>query len=136
MPNAVKSRLKRHEWRALGLCILISATIWLLRALNAPATGVVELKVKYAGDSDCAVARCVPPIIEVEIEAAGFEVLGQSIVPRTRVLNLTTESLVKRGEARYAMTASLKKDLRMLIGADCEVISVSTDSILIHCEAP
>lgn len=136
MPTAVKSRLKRHEWRALGLCILISATIWLLRALNAPAVGHVEVKLRYEGDTDCAIARCIPPTVEMEIEASGFDVLGHALIPRTRVLNVQSEDIVQRGATRYVLAASIQKELRDLIRSNVEVTALSVDTIVVHCEAP
>lgn len=136
MQGAVKSRLKRHEWRALGLCILISATIWLLRALNAPAVGHIEVKLRYGGDSDCAVERCMPPLVELEIESSGFDVLGHSLIPRTRVLDLQLDDIVQRGSARYVLSSSIQKDLRDLVRGDFQVRSISVDTIFVYCEVP
>lgn len=136
MQRAVKHRLKRHEWRALLVCILVSATIWLLRALNAPASGHIVVGVRYSGDSDCAVAHCVPPSITVEIESSGFEVLGQVLLPRRRFIQIDPELLAKKGEQRYVTTESLSKELRALVGNQYTVQSLSTDSVLIVCSTP
>jgi hypothetical protein len=136
MQTAVKSRLKRHEWRALGLCILISATIWLLRALNAPAIGHVEVKLRYGGDSDCAIARCVPPLLELEIEASGFEVLGHTLIPGTRVLDLQSSDIVQRGEERYVPVTSINRELRDVVRGNAQVRSISIDTVVVYCEAP
>lgn len=136
MQAAVKSRLKRHEWRALALCILISATIWLLRALNAPAIGQVEVKLRYGGDSDCAIARCVPPLLELEFEASGFEVLGHTLIPGTHVLELQSSDIIQRGAERYVLASSIVNDLRDAVRGDLQVRSISTDTIVVYCEAP
>lgn len=136
MQRAVKHRLKRHEWRALLVCILVSATIWLLRALNAPASGHIDVAVRYGGDTDCAVAHCVPPSVTVEIASSGFEILGQVLVPRRRVIEITPELLATKGDQRYVTTEALEKEFKALVGNQYTVHSFSTDSVLIVCSAP
>lgn len=121
-------RLNRGDLRALVVCVLISATIWILRTLTEDATDIVRVPIEFLlTQEDVVLLEQDPAFIELELTASGFGILGQRYFKRERAIELTLdEDRISKGALPSSI---LRNELLRLAGNDREIVDIRPDSL-------
>ncbi len=122
--------LSRRDWRALSFCILLAATIWLLRALNKESTALIQVSVKVANGLPAGY-ELVPSTVEVELEASGFLLLRTKYFKKSKslIIEPCSPDFSSKRCATYAL--DYERDLRKIVGGDRTILKVKPDSVIL-----
>ena len=127
----IASRSK-NDWRALFVCILISASIWVLRSLTEDATDTFTVPVVFVdAPTDFDLLSSAETTIDLEVTSTGFGLLGQRYFKREKPLEITLSALPKVDGKQAISTNSLYNRARKLTGADRDVLSIEPDSLFV-----
>lgn len=123
--------LSRREWRALSFCILIAATIWLLRALNKEATTLVQVPLVVTNGLPAGY-MVASNTVEVELQASGFLLLRTKYFKRIKPLEIKACTPASSNDRCAIGVLDFERDLLKLLGNDRSIISVQPDSIIVR----
>lgn len=127
----IASRSK-NDWRALFVCILISASIWVLRSLTEDATDVFTVPVVFVDTPDGFDLVSAPTTeLDLEVTSTGFGILGQRYFKREKPLEFSLSSLPRIEGQQAVPSKSLFNRARKLIGADRDILSIQPDSMYV-----
>ncbi len=127
----IASRSK-NDWRALFVCILISASIWVLRSLTEDATDVFTVPVVFVDTPEGFDLVSAPTTeLDLEVTSTGFGILGQRYFKREKPLEFSLNSLPRIEGQQAVPSKSLLNRARKLIGADRDILSIQPDSLYI-----
>lgn len=122
--------LSRRDWRALSFCILLAATIWLLRALNKEATTLVLVSVEVSNGLPAG-CELIPSGIEVEIEASGFLLLRTKYFNKMKALSIEPCDALKLTGRCAVSTPEFERELRTIVGSDRSIVKIKPDSLIL-----
>ncbi|MDG1262106.1 MAG: hypothetical protein P8H59_03640 [Flavobacteriales bacterium] len=127
----IASRSK-NDWRALFVCILISASIWVLRSLTEDATDTFTVPVVFI-DTPAGFDLVSSPetTIDLEVTSTGFGLLGQRYFKREKPLEISLSDLPEIDGQQAIATNGLYNRARKLTGADRDVLSIAPDSLFV-----
>ncbi|MFT5922119.1 MAG: hypothetical protein ACI8TS_001451, partial [Flavobacteriales bacterium] len=127
----IASRSK-NDWRALFVCILISASIWVLRSLTEDATDVFTVPVVFVDTPDgFDLVSSHAAELDLEVTSTGFGILGQRYFKREKPLELSLGNLPRIEGEQAIPSKSLFNRARKLVGSDRDILSIQPDSLYV-----
>ena len=122
----------KNDWRALFVCILISASIWVLRSLTEDAIDVFTVPVVFVDTPDGFDLVSSPAAeLDLEVTSTGFGILGQRYFKREKPLEFSLSSLPRIEGEQAIPSKILFNRARKLVGSDRDILSIQPDSMYV-----
>lgn len=132
-PLQQKNRLKRNKFASflktdraiLMLCMGIAFIFWLFTKLSYPYRSTVLIKVEYAVSKNMVLSQPPPEILEMDIEAGGWELLSLFFWQKKIIIDVDLSDDI----AKTLNTAALKAKLLRQLPDNINIIELSPDFI-------
>lgn len=130
----------RRKIGIFSICLLVSASFWLLTSLSREHTTSVSVPVKFTGiPAHLAATGDIPASITLKIRSRGFNILSQNVSKSWGTIELPIQlppDVITGNKAEYTFFPSRMQDMiRSQMQAGMEIMDIDPDSVVFHFES-
>ncbi len=120
-------KIQRWDWRAIGLCFLVSSLVWLFTALNKTYTTFISYPIRFTYDQTNIVPLREPPQrIMLEVSGNGWTLMRHSIgIGMNPFAIKITNPLSYKNLASSKLLSAIAENL-----LDLKILQIQPDSLL------